>query len=162
MAYYHAFLHERYPRIGEWHKELENEAIRTKHIVLPTGREYAFPGTRRMKWGGVMNATKIKNYPVQGYATGDIVPLANILVWRLMRQAAVESLMINTVHDSLVADVYPGEERVMAELFREGMLGVVPELKARYGIELTVPLDIELKIGSNWLDTTELKLEAVN
>lgn len=151
QAYYKAFLTERYPRTGEWHKELMNEAVATKLVVLPTGREYAF-AAERTYWGGCTFATQIKNYPVQGFATADIVPLANILFYRLLTQNNLCSLLINTVHDSIVVDVYPGEEQRVCQLLMEAMLGVVEELRKRYNIVLSIPLAVEVKIGSNWLD----------
>ena len=49
-------------------------------ITLPTGRQYGFPSVERMPWGGTSFSTQIKNYPVQGFATGDIVPLALSLI----------------------------------------------------------------------------------
>lgn len=151
QAYYRAFINEFHPRIGVWHEELQNEAIRYKRIRLPTGREYAFPNAERTRWGTSTFATQIKNYPVQGFATGDIVPLANIRIWLAIRAAGIRSVMVNTVHDSIVIDVYPGEEAIVKKIVVEGMCGVVDELKKRYDIELLVPLRCEIKIGPNWL-----------
>ena len=71
-------------------------------------------------WGGSTYGTQIKNYPVQGFATADIVPLACINIYNLMKEKKVKSLLINTVHDSIIADVYPGEEKVMSDIFNKG------------------------------------------
>ncbi len=57
-----------------------------KRVKLPTGREYSFPYAERMPWGGSSYATQIKNYPVQGFATADIVPLACIKIYELMKE----------------------------------------------------------------------------
>ena len=100
-------------------------------------------------------STQIKNYPVQGFATADIVPLACINIYNLMREKKVKSLLINTVHDSIIADVYPGEEKIMSDIFRQGTADVIPALKTYYKIDFNVPLDTELKIGYNWLDMKE-------
>lgn len=158
MAYYKAFL-EKYAGVAKWHVVLQEAAISKKVITLPTGREFAFPEAQRMPWGGSSFATQIKNYPVQAFATADMVPLANILLWRRMREAKVKSLLVNTVHDSLVADVYPGEEQLMANMMRCAMLDVVPEMTRRYGIEFIVPIDVELKIGKNWLDSKTVHVQ---
>ena len=75
--------------------------------------------------------------------------------YKLMKEKKVKSLLINTVHDSIIADVYPGEERVMADIFKQGTADVIPALKSYYNIDFNVPLDTELKIGYNWLDMKE-------
>ena len=65
-------------------------------------------------------------------------------------------MLINTVHDSIIADVYPGEERLMADIFNKGTADVIPALKSYYNIDFNVPLDTELKIGYNWLNMKEV------
>ena len=74
-----------------------------------------------------------------------------------MKEKGVKSLLVNTVHDSIVADVYPGEEDVMSNIFKQGTADVIPALKNYYKIEFNVPLDTELKIGYNWLNMEEVK-----
>tara|TARA_R100001244_G_scaffold129990_1_gene101821 strand:- start:418 stop:1806 length:1389 start_codon:yes stop_codon:yes gene_type:complete len=150
--YYSEFL-KKYPDIKVWHEKLQDEAIRYKVVTLPTGRQYSFPKAERMPWGGSSFSTQIKNYPVQGFATADIVPLACILIQELLEKNETKSLLINTVHDSIVADVYPGEEKVVATCLNNGCLGVIQRMKDTYNIEFNVPLDVELKVGSNWLET---------
>ena len=154
--YYTKFL-EKYKDIKTWHEKLQTEAIRFKQIKLPTGREYAFPYAERTPWGGSTYGTQIKNYPVQGFATADIVPLACINIYKLMKKEKVKSLLVNTVHDSIVADVYPGEEDVMSKIFKQGTADVIPALKEYYKIDFNVPLDTELKIGYDWLNMEEVK-----
>jgi DNA polymerase I-like protein with 3'-5' exonuclease and polymerase domains len=107
-----------------------------------------------MPWGGSSFSTQIKNYPVQGFATADIVPLACILSQKLLDNNDTKSILINTVHDSIVADVFPGEEHIVAECLTQGCLGVVDELMERYSVDFDVPLEVEIKVGPNWLDTT--------
>jgi len=150
--YYSAFL-KKYPDIKNWHEKLQDEAIRRKVVTLPTGRQYAFPKAERMPWGGSSFSTQIKNYPVQGFATADIVPLACIGIQELLEEHKTKSLLINTVHDSIVADVFPGEESIVASCLNNGCLGVIQRMKDMYNIDFNVPLDVELKVGSNWLET---------
>ena len=154
--YYTKFL-EKYKDIKKWHEKLQSEAIRYKRIKLPTGREYAFPYAERTPWGGSTYGPQIKNYPVQGFATADIVPMACINIYKIMQDKGVKSLLVNTVHDSIVADVYPGEEDVMSEIFKQGTSNVIPSLKTYYNINFNVPLDTESKIGINWLQMEDIK-----
>ena len=154
--YYRKFA-DKYKGITRWHERLQNEAIELKRIKVPTGREYRFPYAERMPWGGSSYSTQIKNYPVQGFATADIVPLACIKIYKLMKEQKVKSLLINTVHDSIVADVYPGEETIMSKIFKQGTASVIPALKEYYGINFNIPLDTDLKMGYDWLDMKEIK-----
>ena len=94
---------------------------------------------------------------MQGFATADIVPLACINIHKLMKEQGVKSLLVNTVHDSIVADVYPGEEDVMSKIFKQGTSNVIPSLKEYYKINFNVPLDTETKIGNNWLQMEDIK-----
>lgn len=78
---------------------------RIMEVIAPgaaTGRRYAFPesvdfdkfGRRPTKW----SPTNIKNYPVQGFATGDIVPLALVLLDMQLRVPSAH--IVTAVHDS--------------------------------------------------------------
>tara|TARA_Y100000004_G_scaffold156072_1_gene180963 strand:- start:1946 stop:3976 length:2031 start_codon:yes stop_codon:yes gene_type:complete len=149
--YYDAFK-DKYKGITSWHEKLQNEALKYKMITLPTGRQYAFPTVERMPWGGTSFSTQIKNYPVQGFATADIVPLACINIQELVDKHNLKSMLINTVHDSVVADIHPDEETQMVAVMREGAAKVVESLKDIYNIDFNVPLETEVKIGYNWLN----------
>ncbi|MFQ5788814.1 MAG: DNA polymerase, partial [Thermodesulfobacteriota bacterium] len=128
--YYKCFL-DKYSDIAEWHQQLQDTAIENKVIVLPTGREYAFPNAKRTKWGSSTYKTQIVNWPGQGFATADIVPVAGIEVLRLMKEAKVKSLFMLEVHDELLSDLYPGEDKIMIEIYKEGMGNVEALLKDR-------------------------------
>jgi len=69
----------------------------------------------------------------------------------------VKSVLFLTVHDSISVDVYPGEELVMQTIMREAMMGVIQELKARYGVDFNVPLDIDLAMGKNLMEKVKIK-----
>jgi DNA polymerase I-like protein with 3'-5' exonuclease and polymerase domains len=153
--YYKAFLNK-YKDISKWHTELENKAIKTKMVTLPTGRQYCFPYIRRMSWGASNYPTQVKNYPVQGFATADVVPLACINIHKLMKEHGCKSLLINTVHDSIVVDVYPTEVEVLSKILKQGCLDVKQELKSRYDIDFNVPLDVDVKMGIDWLNLEEI------
>jgi len=152
--YYKAFL-DKYKDIAKWHETLQSSAIEFKKIKTPSGREYAFPYAQRQAWGGSSYSTQIKNYPVQGFATADIVPIACINAYNIMKDQGVKSLLINTVHDSIVADIFPGEETMMAEILDMATAEVIDSLKTYYNLDFNVPLDTETKIGYNWLEMQE-------
>jgi len=154
--YYQKFL-EKYEDIAEWHKKLEDTAIKSKIVRLPSGREYYFPNIYRRKDGSSTQSTAVKNYPVQGFATADIVPIACINVWNLLKENNMKTLLINTVHDSVILDVHPDEYNQAIEVLNKGFSSIKDSLKNRFDCELNVPLDFEIKSGDNWLDlSTEI------
>ena len=157
QAYYRRFK-EKYEQVSEWHKELEKQAVTTKIIKLPSGREYCFPDARWTEWGTATNRTAICNYPVQGFATADLLPIALVELDRQMRELKMQSVICNTVHDSIVLDVHPNEKQQCIDVLSKAMLCLPSETKRRYGIQYDMPVGIELKIGKNWLDLSEVDL----
>ena len=156
--YYKAFL-EKYKDIAKWHENLQSDAIQYKKVKLPSGREYAFPYAQRQAWGGSSYSTQIKNYPVQGFATADIVPIACINAYKMMKDRDVKSLLINTVHDSIVVDAHPDEIETMTKLLDRATKDVIDSLYEFYKVEFNVPLDTELKVGANWLEMQEIPIK---
>lgn len=152
--YYRNFT-EIYPQIGEWHLGLAKQALKYKVVSLPSGREYRFPYVRRTA-RGITHGTSVKNYPVQGFATADLLPSALVETSKVFKNKKFKSLLCNTVHDSIVVDVHPDEEEQVIETLKECMLSIPQQAKRRWGINYDMPVGIELKIGSNWLDTKEI------
>jgi len=160
MAYYSAFRNK-YQGVTEWHDKLQEEAVTTKQVVLPSGREYAFPYAKYTRYGTTVGATSIKNYPVQGFATADLLPLALIRLhksMKAMQKPVPKSKIINTVHDSIIMDVHPDEKDWMINLLKRSMLCIPEECKEQFGIDFDMPIEIELKIGKDWLNLEELEI----
>lgn len=152
-AYYEHF-NDKYTGVASWHSRLAKEAITTQKIVTPSGREFSFPDVVRKANGRVSYFTQIKNYPVQSFATADIVPIALLHIDKLLDN--MQSCVVNTVHDSIVIDVHPDEEDAVIQVI-ENTNNELPNLIAlRWGINFNVPLLLESKIGPNWLDTKDV------
>jgi len=154
VAYNKSFI-AKYNRIGDWHKSLQEEAIANKTITTITGRQFAFPKVARTKYGSTF-ATQIKNYPVQSIATAEIVPLACILFKEILDLKKYKSLIINTVHDSIVVDVHPDEIDTIPFELKKAMLKVPERLLSQFNLTLDVPMEVDLKIGDDWLDMEEI------
>ena len=150
--YYQTFL-KKYKDISTMHDAWLVDVLRKGTLVLPTGREYSFRNVTRYPSGGVSGGTKIKNYPVQGFATADIVPVACIYVWREMKKRGLtKSKMINTVHDSIVSDAHPDELKEMLDIHSNIGYATKELMKEMYDIDFNLDLDVETKFGENWLD----------
>ena len=109
----------------------------------------------RTRNGRVSNSTQILNYPVQGFAA-DTVQLACIRAHRLFKQHKLKSKLILTVHDSIVVDCTKEEFEQVKSILHIAMVDVHEEIEARFNYKCVVPFDIEISIGSNWLDQTEI------
>ena len=157
MAYYRDFM-DKYPRLAKWHEDLQAEAITEGSVTLYTGQQFAFPGTERLASGAASNAPAIKNYPVQGLAGGCIMPLALIRLQSAFSKKGIKSLIINTVHDSVVIDVYPGEEDVVSKLAYKAMADVTKTFEDYYNVKWSVPFGVDLEMGYNWLEMETISL----
>jgi DNA polymerase-1 len=152
-AYYQHFT-EKYQGIGLWHTRLAKEAISTRKITTPSGREFAFPDVTRSMRGRVSHFTQIKNYPVQSFATADIVPIALLHIESLLKP--MQSCIVNTVHDSIVIDIHPDEEQQVIDVINQTNETLPSLIVSRWGVQFNVPLLLEAKIGPNWLDTKDV------
>ena len=152
-AYYHHFV-EKYRGVAAWHKNLGEEAIRFQKITNISGRQYAFPDCKRRDNGMPSHFTMIKNYPVQGFATGDVVPVVLNRLHELLQP--LQSCVVNSVHDSMVVDVHPDEEQKVLHIVQLLNNSINDLVEKTYGVKMNVPLLLEAKIGPNWLDTVDV------
>ena len=152
-AYYHHFT-EKYRGVAAWHRNLGEEAIRFNKITNISGRQYAFPDCRRRDNGSPSHFTMIKNYPVQGFATGDVVPVVLNRLHELLQP--LHSCVVNSVHDSMVVDVHPDEEQKVLHIVQLLNNSINDLVEKTYGVKMNVPLLLEAKIGPNWLDTVDV------
>ncbi|EDP72488.1 DNA polymerase I [Flavobacteriales bacterium ALC-1] len=82
------------------------------------------------------------NAPIQGSAA-DIIKIAMINIYKKLQTGAYKTKMLLQVHDELVFDVYKPELEGLKNLIKT-------EMENAY--ELSVPLDVDLDIGANWLE----------
>jgi len=82
------------------------------------------------------------NAPIQGSAA-DIIKIAMINIHKKLSEGKYKTKMLLQVHDELVFDCYKPELEEMKELIKTEM---------EHAYELSVPLDVEVGIGENWLE----------
>ncbi len=154
--YYTHFL-AKYKGIARWHKKLGDEAINLGRIKIPSGRQYAFPDVERRKSGTPTYFTMIKNYPVQGFATGDIVPIVLLEIEELLKLDDLKSMLVNSVHDSVVLDIHPAETKEVLNVIEQVNNNLKSIIESHYDIDVNVPMLLESKIGDNWLDVKDVQ-----
>ena len=153
QSYYEHFT-KKYKGVAAWHQNLAEEAMRFNKITNVSGRQYAFPDVSRRANGSVTHFTMIKNYPVQGFATGDVVPV--VLNEMHKRLGDMQSCLVNTVHDSMVIDIHPDEKDKVIQMVNDMNEGLADLVASVYGVQMNVPLLLEAKVGPNWLDTVDV------
>ncbi|WP_250435301.1 DNA polymerase I [Hanstruepera flava] len=82
------------------------------------------------------------NAPIQGSAA-DIIKIAMINIHKKLTEGNFKTKMLLQVHDELVFDVYKPELDTIKTLIKT-------EMENAY--KLSVPLDVDLDIGDNWLE----------
>lgn len=147
-----------YKGLGAWHKRLMDGVLQHGTVTIPSGKRYMFEDAKRTANGRITNATAVVNYPVQGFATGIVMQLACVRALREFQRRKINSKIILTVHDSLVADIYPGELDVVKEIFVWAMSDIKTEIKERFFYDFILPLDVEMEVGKNWMEMEEICL----
>ena len=182
--------YERYPEVKGWQDmvsavvegtaKLTNETTPSGDIIKRgyfksiTGRRYVFKqfeskGTRfdpktkkRVPREPSFSPTQLKNYPVQGFATGDIVPEVLGRLRRVLTENNLSDkvLLVNTVHDSVLFDVDVKAIREMSysidgiALFIKNVMELAPQfMEERFGVKIDLPLKVDVKYGESWQET---------
>lgn len=119
-------------------------------LIIPTGRRFQFVKTDYEEGVPVYPENCIKNYPVQGIAGGDILPLACVIIRRGMRNLGLKSKLILTVHDSIVFDVIKKEMRKLLILLEKITANLPKYISSYFDIDWNVDLDGECEYGVNY------------
>lgn len=159
-AYFKAFR-ERYAAIYETQRGWTYEVLANKRLRTPTGLIFYWPDTEMQRSGYITNTTNIFNYPIQMFATADIIPLTLVLVWHYVKQVDVK--IVNTVHDSIIADVLPEQVERYKEVLKQAFtVDIYKMLKVLYNYDFKTPLGVNIKVAEHWgdEDAEETKYEA--
>ena len=83
-----------------------------------------------------------------------LTELALSIIDMVMRERGFQSMLINTVHDSIATDVYPGELDQIVSL-QEDIMENLPRWSADYAPSLNLswiicPLHVDVEVGSHY------------
>lgn len=130
-----------------------------------TGRIFTFEEQESPEWmrkKGIdtsISPTQIANYPMQGFATGDIVPhMLGVLHRQLHRHRNVVK-PINTIHDSVLFDVR-GDRLMPSGTIIQKIMELTPRyMEKHFNIDISeFPFNVDLEYGRNWDEMKHLKL----
>lgn len=119
-------------------------------LAIPTGRRFQFKKEIFKDGMWNYNPRQVKNYPVQGLAGGDILPLMAVIIRRGMVALGLKSKLILTVHDSLVFDYFKDELESLNKLCLNVASNLPKYIEAYFGFKWACRLDAESEIGPNY------------
>jgi DNA polymerase I-like protein with 3'-5' exonuclease and polymerase domains len=158
-AYYDAFK-AKYYSIADTQQGWTQQVLRDKQLTTEWGMIYYWPDTRLCTSGYITNTTSIYNYPVQAFATAEIIPCALVAAWH--RMSGMKSFLVNTVHDSIISELHPEEVQQWHAIARQCLIeDVYVMIKKLYGIDITIPLGAGVMVGKNWADKEAKNSEIV-
>ena len=69
-----------------------------------------------------------------------------------MRKAYLQSVIVNSVHDSIVIDTYPEEEERVKETINNAEQQLREVFLQKFEVDFDVPLVLDFKSGINWMN----------
>jgi len=170
-----------YPEVSKYFEKVKKEVLKSRQATSGrtdsgypqgkgvfksiTGREYWFKEYDAPKFlqdrGTLISfsPTQMKNYPVQGFSTADIVPLVLGKLYRRLKrmtpQAKEGIFIINTVHDSIILDVHKKWVGAVADIVKYEMEKGGDYLNETFDIGFDLPLRAEISWGPSWGRQTE-------
>jgi DNA polymerase I len=137
-AYFQEFPAVKAYMDGAIERARKDEFVET---VLGRRRYLRDINSRNMTMRGFAERNAI-NAPLQGSAA-DLIKVAMINVHNWMKKEKLKSKMILQVHDELVFDAHKDE----VEILKKNIPGLMSN-----AIKLAVPIEVEVGIGSDWLE----------
>ena len=113
------------------------------YVQTLLGRKRPIPEIHSSNNNARMQAERMAiNAPVQGTAA-DLIKIAMIRIWRILKESTLKTKMILQIHDELLFEVPEEEVEFVAKMIREEMEGA---------LSLSVPLHVEVGHGRNWAE----------
>ena len=132
-----------FPKISDYLNDTLDFAREHEYVETLMGRRRNIHDINAKN--GVLRAAAERNAinaPIQGTAA-DLIKIAMVRIYQAMNERNMRSKMILQVHDELIFDTCPDELEALSNLVREHMSGAM---------QLSVPLDVNINSGSNWLE----------
>ena len=149
---YSAYFKEHYHGIATTQYEWALKVADKKYLTTPYGMVYYWPMAKMNRHGYITHSTEIYNYPVQGFATAEIIPIAAVCFWHRIEDTGIT--LLNTIHDSLINKVHKDATELFEVLSKQCLtLDVYDYLRGIYNYEFSVPLGVGIKLARNWADT---------
>jgi DNA polymerase I-like protein with 3'-5' exonuclease and polymerase domains len=170
-------FYNRYKGVKKYHETIVEKARSEKEVYyeegkagprysylhkMPWGRHYRFNSYLSDYTGDQQfSPTELKNYMIQGSATGDMVPLIVGILQRKLEEANYfqenTAKMVMTVHDSIVLDCHDDVLYDVARLAKQVMEDAPTYIKDFFNIDFPCKLSVGVEAGPNWQDMINIK-----
>lgn len=168
-------FYDKYIGVYEYHAGLDSERRRygtpqdiNDRIILspnltnhPMGRTYSVKA-KEYKGKIYYPLTEMKNYPIQGFSTGDLVPLVvnrilhaceNINEFRrgpISVSIANLPRLVSTVHDDFTLEIDSSDLYIVLAIIEEVFKDLPVYFKKLFDYDLKVRYNYDVKVGSNF------------
>ena len=152
LVNYCAYFKDKYEGITQMQREWQIRCLNDGKFRTPYGMIFYFPDTKMQNSGYITNSTSISNYPIQGFATGEIIPIALVYFWHRTRGLPIRAFV--TIHDSIGARVHKDYQEEFFNIGKQSLTTDVYEFLERvYKYKFATPLGFGCKIAKHWGDT---------
>jgi DNA polymerase I len=141
-AFIDAYL-ERFPRVAHFIADTIEKAQHEGHVKTLWGRRRQIPELRARNFQVRSLGERLAvNTVIQGSAA-DVIKLAMVRSHHALRDADMQTRLILTIHDELLFEAPPEEQRAACLLIEKEMCGVWPH---------SPPMAVDIGVGRNWLE----------
>jgi uracil-DNA glycosylase family 4 len=138
---------ESYPSLPSWHDRQRRLVRRYERVYSPIGRVRHLPTVRSSDRSIQADAERQAiNSPVQSFAS-DLMLLSMVRLSSSLRPS--EARIVGTVHDSILFEVKTEALDEVSRQVRDTMVDL-KEVKRKFGTDVGVPIEVELKAGTHW------------
>ena len=132
-----------YPKIKGYIDSMVEDAKKTGYSLTMFNRRRPLPELKSSNFMQRSFGERVAmNAPIQGTAA-DIIKLAMIRVYDALKKGGYKSKLLLQIHDELLVETYPDEIEDVKKIIEDGM---------KNAVKLSVPLEIDMKQGNNWLE----------
>lgn len=154
LVAYCEYFKEKYVGISTTQRNWAMKCVDQGKFTTPYGMTFYFPGTTMNRRGYISNTTSIYNFPVQGFATGEIIPIALVHFWHRTKGTRIRVFL--TIHDSIVSYVHKQDVELAQQIAQQSLTTDVYEFLSRvYQYDFHTPLGLGMKAAAHWGDSKE-------
>jgi len=151
-----ATLYRVFPNLRGWMDSKIQEAKDEGLVTTPMGRiRWIKHATSRDEFTAAEAARKAVNTPIQS-AASDWTLCALNAIQKRFDEEGLRSLIVATIHDSIMVDVYPGEMQIVMEIMHDEMVVQIPE---RFEWIKGVLPKTDFEFGVNWQAMTDIETQ---
>lgn len=135
----------KYPGVVAFQDGVLSEARQKGYVTTIAGRRREITGIRAKSSYKMRNQSEREavNTVIQGSAA-DLMKYAMLHIHRRLKNESLPARVLLQIHDELVLETKPEAMEAVTALVKEEMIQAIP---------LKVPVDVDIGVGPNWLET---------